>query len=253
MLKKLAPFLISLTLASPLSAEPLRIFAASDLRYAMDEMIAEFRKKHPDATVEPIYGSSGKAYAQIRSGAPYDLFFSASIDYPESLIREGFGAGESHLYAIGRIVLWVRRGFGVDLRRGLELLRDPSVRKIAIANPEHAPYGIAAREALIKKGVWDEVKRKIVMGENIAQAAHFAASGATDVGIIAYSLALSPEMRSLGEFRLIDATDHAPLRQGFIITKRGAAHPTARSFADFILGPEAKRIFQKYGFVVPEK
>ncbi|NUN13553.1 MAG: molybdate ABC transporter substrate-binding protein [Myxococcales bacterium] len=235
-------------------AQPLTIFGASDLRYALDEVVLAFKKKNPGAEIQTTYGSSGKAYAQIRNGAPYDLYFSANISYPETLVKEGFGVGEAKLYAIGRIVLWQRKGGKLDLSKGVKLLTDNSVRKIAIANPEHAPYGVAAKETFIKHGIWDQIQSRLVMGENISQTAHFVASGAADVGIIAYSLAIAPDTKTLGEpYVLIHKDDHAPLRQGYMITKSGSKKPLAKPFAEFLESNEGKEILKKYGFEVPNE
>lgn len=250
----LLPIIILLAVSTSLQAQdrPLTVFCAADLRYAMDEVANAFKKKHPDARVETIYGSSGRAYAQIRNAAPYDLYFSANIEYPERLLQDGHGIGEATLYAIGRVVLWQRKGGKLDLSKGMEILRDPSIRRISIANPEHAPYGVAGMEAMKTHGLWKKLQPKLVMGENISQAAHFIASGAADVGIIAYSLALAPEMKHLGEpFELIDAKDHNPLRQGYMITNYGAKHPRARTFADFVESEEGKEVLKTYGFEVP--
>lgn len=232
---------------------PLTIFAAADLRYAMEDMVAAFKQQLPDAGIETIYGSSGRAYAQIRNNAPYDLYFSADISYPERLLRDGHGIGEVKPYAIGRIVLWQRQSGSLDSSRGMTALRDPSIRRIAIANPDHAPYGVAGMEALKTHDLWDDLQRKLVMGENISQTAHFVASGAADVGIIAYSLALAPEMKRIGApFVLIDNKDHNPLRQGYMITNHGATHPLSGVFADFIESAQGKAILREYGFEVPE-
>ncbi|WP_027390284.1 molybdate ABC transporter substrate-binding protein [Chrysiogenes arsenatis] len=244
--------LVSLTSGAFAQNKPLTVFGAADLRYALDAVVIAFNKEHPNTKIETIYGSSGKAYAQIRNGAPYDLYFSANIAYPESLIKDGFGIGEAKLYAIGRIVLWQRKGGKIDLFKGISVLNDPAVKKVAIANPEHAPYGVAAMQTLKTHGMWDGIQPKLVMGENISQAAHFAASGAADVGIIAYSLALAPEMKQIGEpFVMIDYKDHKPLRQGYMITKTGANHPLAKTFAEFIEGKTGKEILKQYGFEVP--
>lgn len=232
----------------------LTVFGAADLRYALDQVVTAFKQIHPSANIETIYGSSGKAYAQIRNGAPYDLYFSANIDYPERLLRDGYGIGEAKLYAIGRVVLWQRRGGKLDLSKGVELLRDPSIRRVAIANPEHAPYGVAGMETLKTHGIWQEIQPRLVMGENISQTAHFAATGAADVGIIAYSLALAPELKEKGEhFVLIDATDHNPLRQGYMITNHGAGHPLSKPFSAFVESTQGKDILKQYGFEVPQQ
>ena len=254
-MKRFLPLIIILfAVSSSLYAQDrtLTVFGAADLRYAMEEVVNSFKKNHPTAKIETIYGSSGRAYAQIRNAAPYDLYFSANIEYPERLLRDGHGIGDATPYAIGRVVLWQRKGGKLDLSKGMEVLRDPSIRRISIANPEHAPYGVAGMESMKTHGMWEELQPKLVMGENISQAAHFIASGAADVGIIAYSLALAPEMKQLGEpFELIDAKDHNPLRQGYMITNYGADHPRSRTFADFVESEEGKAILKVYGFEVP--
>jgi len=233
---------------------PLTVFGAADLRYAMDEVVTAFKQVHPSANIETLYGSSGKAYAQIHNGAPYDLYFSANIDYPERLLRDSHGIGEAKLYAIGRVVLWQRKGGTLDLSKGMDVLRDPAIRRLAIANPEHAPYGVAGMETLKTHGLWEKLQSKLVMGENISQTAHFAATGAADVGIIAYSLALAPEMKEKGEpFVLIDATDHNPLRQGYMITNHGAGHPLSKPFSAFVESTQGKNILKQYGFEVPQQ
>lgn len=246
--------LLILTSTTSLHAQdrPLTVFGAADLRYALDEVVTAFKRIHPAANIETLYGSSGKAYAQIRNGAPYDLYFSANIDYPERLLRDGHGIGEARLYAIGRVVLWQRKGGKLDLSKGVDVLRDPAIGRLAIANPEHAPYGVAGMETLKTHDLWEKLQSKLVMGENISQTAHFAATGAADIGIIAYSLALAPELKALGEpFKLIDLNDHNPLRQGYMITNHGARHPLSRTFADFIESEEGKGILKLYGFEVP--
>lgn len=233
----------------PVQAESLTIAAASDLKFALEEVVAHFLKQHPADQVDVIYGSSGKFQTQIRQGAPYDLFFSADIAYPRALREEGFAASEVHAYAIGRIVLWS------PTRRAAEMtlpdLTDTKFEKIALAHPRHAPYGKCAEEALRAAGVWDAVKNKLVFGESVAQAAQFVQSGNAQVGIIAQSLALSPELTRQGGFALIPDTLHPPLTQGFIITRRAATNPLARSFADFMTRREARAVMVRYGFALP--
>ncbi len=233
---------------------PLMIFAASDLRYAMEDLKDEFIKKFPEAKIDTVYGSSGKAYTQIKNSAPYDLFFSANMDYPLRLQEEGLTEGGVHLYALGYIVIWTKSGSGYDASRGYDFLKEQNVKKIAIANPEHAPYGVASMEALKTHNLWDELQPKFVLGENISQAAQFVSSGAADAGIIAWSLALAPEMRKMeGSIYRISPKDHKELRQGFAIIKSEKKHPLAQPFSEFIRSREAKQIMKKYGFEVPEK
>ena len=230
-------------------AGSLTIAAAADLKFAMDEIVAAFRKAHPDDIIDLSYGSSGKFHTQIQQGAPFDLYFSADIAFPKGLEEKGLSAGPTQPYAIGRIVLWsnVRDVTQMTLRD----LVDPTIRKIAIANPQHAPYGKRAEEALRSVGIWDQLQDRLVRGENIAQTAQFVQTGNAEVGIIALSLALNPTLAEAGGYHLIDDRLHEPLEQGFIITRRAADNPLAKTFAYFMDEPEARKIMIHYGFVLP--
>jgi molybdate transport system substrate-binding protein len=227
----------------------ITIAAAADLKFALEEILVEFRRANPGDEIDTSYGSSGKFHTQIRQGAPFDLFFSADIEYPRMLAREGLAASAATPYAVGRIVLW---SISRDARRmTLADLADPAIRKIAIANPKHAPYGNRAEEALRAAGVWSQVEGRLVIGENIAQAAQFVQTGNADAGIIALSLALNQELAAKGSYALIPETLHQPLEQGFIITRRAAGNPLARRFADFMGSPVSKRILLRWGFSLP--
>lgn len=231
------------------AGEKITIAAAADLKFALDEIVVLFEKAHPADQVETIYGSSGKFQAQIRQGAPFDLYFSADVAYPRALKEEGFAASDVQPYAVGRIVLWSpSRDAG---RMTLADLTDPAIRKIAIANPKHAPYGKRAEEALRAAGVWEKVETKLVYGENVAQAAQFVQTGNAQAGIIALSLALSPELAKQGAYALISDRLHQPLEQGFIVTKRAAGNPLAQAFARFMADKEARAVMVRYGFVLP--
>ncbi len=176
------------------------VAAAADLKFALDEIVQGFQKEHPDAKVSITYGSSGNLFSQIDNGAPFDLFLSADIDFPKKLIERKKAAADSLFpYAVGQVVIWVPKNSPIDVQKlGMRALLDPSVHKIAIANPEHAPYGRAAVAAMKKLGVYDQVADKLVLGENIAQTAQFVESRAADIGLIALSLAVSPKMKSAG-------------------------------------------------------
>lgn len=226
----------------------LTIAAASDLKFALEEILADFRVLHPEASIDVIFGSSGKIHTQIQQGAPFDLYFSADIAFPRDLAALGLAAGPVRPYAIGRIVLWSPDRAAT---RTLQDLADPALGKIAIANPRHAPYGKRAEEALRAAGVWEAVQDRLVLGENIAQTAQFVASGNAAVGIIALSLALNPVMAAAGSHAPIDPSLHAPLEQGFIITRQGADKPLAQDFADFMSSPQARAILSRYGFDLP--
>jgi molybdate transport system substrate-binding protein len=230
-------------------AGQITIAAASDLKFAMDEVAASFRKAHPGDTVEVVYGSSGNFHAQIQQGAPFDLYFSADIAYPRELARRGLAASEVKPYAIGRIVLW---SASLDATRmTLASLADPKITRIAIANPKHAPYGRRAEEALRAAGVWEKAEPKLVYGENIAQTAQYVQTGNAQVGIIALSLAVNPQLAGKGGYRLIPDNLHQPLEQGFLITRRAAGNELARRFADFMSTRPVRAIMTRYGFVLP--
>ncbi|MBA2778381.1 molybdate ABC transporter substrate-binding protein [Billgrantia kenyensis] len=233
------------------SPQPVRIAAASDLRFAMDEILENFSADHPDHPVEVVYGSSGRFRSQIEHGAPFDLFFSADIAYPLALKEAGHAAGKVIPYAEGRIVIW---SDGVDASAlTLEDLADERFRRIAIANPRHAPYGDRAQEALRASDRWEALERRLVFGENIAHTMQLVQSGAAEVGIIALALVRHPAILDQGGYHLIDDALHAPLTQGFIITRRAADNSTARLFADYMGSAEARNIMHAYGFVLPDE
>ena len=196
-----------------------------------------------------VYGSSGKFQTQIQQGAPYDLFFSADIAFPRELARNGFAASEVVPYGVGRIVLWSAVMDASSMT--LASLADPKIARIAIANPKHAPYGKRAEEALRAAGLWEQIEPKLVYGENIAHAAQFVQTGNAQVGIIALALAVNPALASKGGYGLIPDQWHAPLAQGFIITKRAAGNALARRFADFLGSKPARAVMTKYGFALP--
>ncbi len=227
------------------AGERVRIAAAADLRYALNDIVEAYREEYPGASIEVIYGSSGKMTTQIANGAPYDLFFSADIAYPEKLKAQGHTATDPAAYATGRIVIWSTTLDASELT--LEDLADDAVRRIAIAQPSHAPYGQRAREALNSAGVWEAVQHKLVFGENIGHTAQMTQSGAAQVGIIALSLAKFPDLAGHGH-HLIDETLHQPLTQGYVVTKRGGDNPQARAFADFMVSDQAHGIMARYGF-----
>ncbi len=238
--------------AIPASAGEVIIAAASDLNFAFKELVSAFEQQTGDH-VKLSLGSSGNFFSQIQNGAPYDLYFSADIRYPQKLVESGHAVAESlYTYAIGRIVLWLPTQSTVSVERtGLDALLDGSIKKIAIANPKHAPYGRAAVAALQKTGLYERVKDRLVYGENISQAAQFVESGAADAGIIARSLALAPLMKAAGTYWEIPAEFHPPLEQG-VIQLKGARQPTvARKFLEFLKGSEGQAIMTRYGFVVP--
>lgn len=241
-------FACSLLLSLAAHAGKITIAAAADLKFAMDEIVGQFRVAHPADQVEVIYGSSGKFRTQIQQGAPYDLYFSADIGYPRDLAKHGFAASAVKTYAFGRIVLWSASRDAS--RMTLDSLVDPAIRRIAIANPKHAPYGKRAEEALRAAGVWARVQPKLVLGENIAHAAQFVQTGNAQVGIIALSLAVNPVLAGKGGYWLIPENLHQPLEQGYIITRRAAGNALAWRFAGHVDSPRARAVLKRHGFVL---
>lgn len=231
-------------------AQTVTVAAAADLRYAMDEVIKTYKQTHPLAEVKVTYGSSGTAYQQISNGAGYDLFFSADIMYPQKLKEQGLTATDPKLYAIGYIVVW---STSIDVSKGIMALLDSRIVKIAIANPEHAPYGKRAEESMKYYKVYDKVKDKFIFGDNISQTAQFVQTGNAEIGILALSLACSPAMKDKGKYSLIDDKSHSPLEQAYVILKQAATNKEAHSFADFVASPSARAIFKSYGFSLPSE
>jgi molybdate transport system substrate-binding protein len=234
------------------SSGELSIAAASDLNFAFKELTGEFEKAS-GIPVKLSLGSSGNFFSQIQNGAPFDLYFSADIGYPRKLEEAGLAVpGSLYRYAVGRIVLWVpaRSPLAVE-KLGMEALLDPSIKRIAIANPKHAPYGRAAVAAMQHFKVHDRVKDKLVLGENISQTAQFVESGASDIGIIALSLALAPVMKEAGKYWEIPADAHPPLEQGAIILKNSKHQTEAKTFLEFLKGDRGRDIMRRYGFILP--
>jgi molybdate transport system substrate-binding protein len=228
------------------------IAAAADLQFALTE-VAEAFKAETGQEVKLAFGSSGNFARQIRQGGPFEVYLSADEQYVLDLARDGFAQGEGTLYAIGRLVLVVPHGSPLRADGSLDdlaaALDDGRLERFAIANPEHAPYGERAEEALRHRGLWDKIQPKLVLGENVSQAAQFALSGSTQGGIIAYSLALSPKIAAQGSFELVPAEWHEPLRQRMALL-RGAG-PVAERFYAFVQEPEARRIMRRFGFILP--
>ena len=235
-------------------AGEISIAAASDLNFAFKEVVAEFEKK-TGHTVKLSLGSSGNFFAQLSNGAPFDLFFSADISYPKKLEEAGLAEpGTLYLYAIGRIVIWVPKGSPIEVGTlGIKALQHPSVKKIAIANPKHAPYGRAAVAAMEHYALYEQVKDKLILGENISQTAQFVQTGGADIGIIALSLAVASAMRETGIFWEVPLEAYPRLEQGAVVLKTAKDLKTARAFLDYIKSPEGTAVFKRYGFFLPEK
>src|SRR5580700_10052650 len=231
-------------------APPLRIAAAADLRFALEDVVKAFRQQHADVRIEPTYGSSGMFYAQLVNHAPFDLYLSADVQYPRKLSAQGLTLpGSDFTYADGRIVLWTGNATGVDVQHlGMDALRQPAVRHIAIANPAHAPYGRAAEAALQSLGIYDAVKDKLVMGENISQTFQLAQSGAAEVGIVALSLAIAPGAAAQGRYWEVPRDAYPRIRQGGAILKWTKNPEAAQALRAFLLAPEGRAILKRYGF-----
>jgi molybdate transport system substrate-binding protein len=241
-----------LVTAGRLTAQPPLVAAASDLRFALDEVVAAY-ERDTRRRVRVTYGSSGDIARQIEQGAPFDLFMSADESYVARLAAKGLTMDRGALYGVGRLVAFVPSGSRVRLDERLSDFRravaDGRLRKLAIANPEHAPYGRAAREALESLGLWEAVGPLLVLGENVSQAAQFAASGSAEAGLFALSLAVAPGLAARGRYVVLPEALHKPLRQRMVLLTRGG--PAARAFYDYLRQPPARAILRRYGFEVP--
>jgi molybdate transport system substrate-binding protein len=233
-------------------AQNLAVAAASDLQAALPAVATQF-EKDTGQKVTLTFGSSGNFFAQIRNGAPFDVFLSADIHYPRQLEQAGAAErGSLYAYAMGRLVLWTRKDSGIDVKRGLSVLADGRVRRIAIANPEHAPYGRAAVAALRHEGLYEQVKGKFVLGENILQTAQFAQSGNAAVGLLALSLALAPALKSVGTYVEIPVDFHPSIEQAAVVVATSRQKALAQQFVDALKKPAVAQILQSYGFEVPQ-
>ncbi len=228
------------------------VAAASDLRFAMDELVAAYRASSGQA-VKVSFGSSGVFHQQIMAGAPFEIFLSADETYVASLHKAGLTQGRGDLYAVGRLVLFAPHGSRLSVDPELAGLKaalaEGRIRRFAIANPAHAPYGARARDALQAAGLWDALKPRLVLGENVSQALQFASTGGADGGIVALSLVKAPGFAKLGRWALLPDSLHPPLRQRMVLTRK--AGPGARAFYSWLKGPEARAILARYGFTAP--
>jgi molybdate transport system substrate-binding protein len=230
-------------------AQTPTVAAASDLQFALQEVQAQF-VRDTGKQVQLVFGSSGNFYRQIVEGAPFELFLSADESFVTRLAKQGLTRDEGRLYAIGRLALFAPKGSPLQVDAELNGLRaalqQGAVRRFAIASPEHAPYGARAEEALRHAGLWDGLQDALVLGENVSQAAQFAASGNAQGGIIAYSLALAPNVAALGSAALLPESWHSPLRQRMVLLKN--ASPAAEAFYAYLQQPAAQAILSRYGF-----
>ena len=232
-------------------AGQITVAAAADLTFAFKEVTARFQKDTGN-TVKLSFGSSGNIFSQIQNGAPYDMFFSADVNFPSKLeAADMTEPGTLYEYATGKIVIWVQSQSALDLNQGLKVLLNPSIHKIAIANPQHAPYGAAAVAAMRKEGIYDQIANKLVLGENISQTAQFVESGNADIGIVALSLALAPAMKNSGRYVEIPPADYPPIIQATVILKSAPNKEIAKRFLAFLKEPATVALMGQYGFVPP--
>jgi molybdate transport system substrate-binding protein len=251
--KSLITVLALLLAVTPAPAQELAVAAAADLKFAITDVAAQFETK-TGTHVNVTYGSSGNFFAQLKNGAPFDVFLSADIDYARRLDEAGLGEpGTLSRYATGRIVIWAPANSRFDVSEsGWKTLLDERVKKIAIANPEHAPYGRAAVAAMQKAGIYEQVKSKLVFGENISQAAQFVQSGNAQAGILALSLAVSDPMKD-GKRWDIPEDLHPPIEQAAIVMKRAKNKEAARAFLDFVKSDAGRATLAKYGLTFPAR
>lgn len=229
----------------------ISIVVAANMKPAMDSIISVYKSQHPREHIQVIYGASGKFYEQIVNGAPFDIFYSADMNYPIKLRDNKIAISKVKLYAIGRLAMWSKK---IDPNKNqMNTLTDASIHKVSIANPATAPYGAKAVESMKYYKVYDKVKPNLVYGENIAQAVQFVAFGAADVGIIALSECLSPNTKKEGgKYWVIPQESHKPLEQGCVILKQAKDNAAATKFYDFISSQTAKAILTYYGYSLPQ-
>ena len=249
-----AAAIVVMALGSAMAADAPIVAAASDLQFALTDVAAAFRETE-GREVRLTFGSSGNFFRQIQEGAPFEIYMSADETFVADLATGGLTENDGDLYAIGRIAVVVPHGSLLEADGTLAdlatAIEDGRLTRFAIANPEHAPYGRRAEEALRHQGLWDAIADKLVLGENVSQAAQFATAGGADGGIVAYSLALSPAVSALGDYDLIPEEWHEPLRQRMVLLN--GAGETARAFYAFLLGEAARAIMRDYGFVLPDE
>src|SRR5271166_6736648 len=253
--------LIAVVLACAVSIPPLEaadreisVAAAADLSSALQEVAANYEKR-TGVTVKLSFGASGALTQQIENGAPFDVFFSADMDYPRQLIKDDKADGASlYRYAVGRLVLWVPKDSPLDVEhKGIDVLLDPYVKKISIANPQHAPYGRAAEATLKHYGLYEKIADRFVLGENISQAAQFVESGNAQAGFVALAHASAPTMQGKGKYWIVPAEAYPALDQGVVALSRSPRKQDAEAFINYVKTAEVAAVLRRYGFIVPEQ
>jgi molybdate transport system substrate-binding protein len=249
----LAAFALAAGTPVPAAEKPqeLHVAAAANLEGALEALGAAFAARSAGAKVVPTYGASGALFAQIQNGAPFDLFLSADAALPDRLVRAGQAKG-SFVYALGKLVVWTPNPPAADVARlGLAALTAPEVRHVALANPATAPYGAAAEAALRKSGLYEALKPKLVLGENVQQAAQFAQSGNAQAAFLPASLATAPPLSEQGRAVPVAPELHDPIQQGGVVLRRAAAPALAEAFAAFLRSSEARAILEERGYGLP--
>jgi molybdate transport system substrate-binding protein len=238
--------LIAIVAAMSAQAQTVKVAAAANLRFVFDEIKASYAIANPNTTITANFGSSGALLQQILNGAEFDIFMAADNSFPVKLKDQGAASGEIRTYALGKLVLWSNT---LDVSKGLEILTDPAVKRIAIAKPELAPYGDRAIECLKSAGLYEKVKDKIIYADNISQTAQFAQTGNAEIAFLSMSLTLTPEMK--GSVYLIDPKIYKPVEQAMVMVKIWKVNPEAAKFMKFVLSDKCKPIFEKNGYIIP--
>lgn len=248
-MKKIISFVLVLLLVAPLAAfaDDITVATAANMQFTLNDLSAEFTKE-TGIGIKAVIGASGKLTTQIENGAPFDVFLSADMKYPRKLSKDGFTSMSPKVYAKGTLVLWTMRN--MDLSKGVLVLSNADIKSIAIADPKVAPYGRAAVNAMKYYKLYDQLQKKLVKGESIAQANQFITSGSADIGFTAKSVVLAPNMAGKGAWADVDPQAYKAISQGVVVLKYGADHHSreAKTFYDFLFSAAAKQIFVKYGY-----
>lgn len=252
-MKLIAVFLSVVTLSASFSAtavEPLTVAVAANVKFVFDELRAEFRKASGIDAVG-VFASSGKINAQIKSGAPYDVFMSADMEFPQALYRDGLAVSPPRVYAQGVLVLWTLQP--LDMNQGMGVLKNPAVKKVAIANPKLAPYGLEAMRALDYFKLRAAVEPKLIYGESIGQVNQYIDTQAVEIGFTAKSVVLAPQMLGRGKWIEVPRESYQPIEQGIVMLKHGADTnaAAAKKFMEFMASAKARSILEKFGYVLP--
>jgi molybdate transport system substrate-binding protein len=245
-MRRLKISLLLVLFSISMQAQTVRVAAAANLRFVFEEIKESYKKINPEVNISVNFGSTGALYQQIVNGADFNIFMAADDVVPAKLNSQGLVSGTVKTYAFGKLVLWSNT---VDVSKGLDVLTEPSVKRIAIAKPDLAPYGDRAMECLKSTNLLEKVKDKIVYADNISQTAQFAQTGNAEVGFLAYSLTLTPEMK--GSSYVIDPKSYKPVAQAMAVVKGWKANKEAERFMKYVLSSECKPIFEKYGYIVP--